>query len=96
MRLRIILHPVHRSPNRQQVHWTLDPFKTYNGCTLQTYMLNDDGSCDIVAKTEPYLSSFEENYQASIEQLDAMDVDSLAEHTGPKLAEAKKMFRPNE
>ena len=22
--------------------WTLDPFKTYNGCTLQNYALNED------------------------------------------------------
>lgn len=34
--------------------WTLDPFKTYNGCTLQDFILNEDGSCDIVAKTEPF------------------------------------------
>lgn len=34
--------------------WTLDPFKTAAGCTLQEFMLNDDGSCDIVAKTENF------------------------------------------
>lgn len=34
--------------------WTLDPFKTYNRCTLQDFMLNDDGTCDIVAKTQPF------------------------------------------
>lgn len=34
--------------------WTLDPFKTYNNCTLQDFVLNDDGTCDITAKTEPF------------------------------------------
>lgn len=34
--------------------WTLDPFKTYNGCTKQTFVLNDDGTCDITAKTAPF------------------------------------------
>lgn len=34
--------------------WTLEPFKTWNNCTLQHFMLNDDGTCDIVAKTQPF------------------------------------------
>lgn len=34
--------------------WTLDPFKTYNGCTLQNYALNDDGTYSITAKTEAF------------------------------------------
>ncbi|MDD3277848.1 MAG: extracellular solute-binding protein [Lachnospiraceae bacterium] len=34
--------------------WTLDPFKTWNNCTLQDFVLNDDGTCDITAKTEEY------------------------------------------
>lgn len=34
--------------------WTLEPFKTWNNCSLQDFILNDDGTCDIVAKTEPF------------------------------------------
>lgn len=34
--------------------WTLEPFKTWNNCTLQEFMLNDDGTCDIVAKTDAF------------------------------------------
>ncbi len=33
---------------------TLEPFKTWNNCTLQEFMLNDDGTCDIVAKTDAF------------------------------------------
>ena len=34
--------------------WTLDPFKTWNNCTLQRFTINDDGSVEITATTEPY------------------------------------------
>lgn len=34
--------------------WTLEPFWTWNNCTLQYFVLNDDGTCDITAKTEPF------------------------------------------
>ena len=34
--------------------WTLDPFKTWNGCTLQRFTIHDDGSVEITAATEPY------------------------------------------
>lgn len=34
--------------------WTLDPFKTWNNCTLQRFTINDDGTVDITATTEPY------------------------------------------
>lgn len=34
--------------------WTLEPFKTWNNCTLQDFILNDDGSCEITAKTDAF------------------------------------------
>lgn len=34
--------------------WTLEPFKTWNNCTLQDFILNDDGTCDITAKTDAF------------------------------------------
>ena len=35
------------------------------------------------------------NYQEFIDQLDAMNVDSLAEWMTPRLQEAEKLFRPD-
>lgn len=34
--------------------WWLEPFKTWNGCTLQDFIINDNDQCEIVAKTEPF------------------------------------------
>lgn len=34
--------------------WTLDPFKTWNNCTLQRFTINEDGTVDITATTEAY------------------------------------------
>lgn len=37
---------------------------------------------------------FKENYDAFIDQLNDLNVDSLAEFMAPRLSEAKKLFRP--
>lgn len=34
--------------------WTLTVFRPYNGCTLQDFVLNDDGTCDFTPKTQAY------------------------------------------
>ena len=40
-------------------------------------------------------AEFDANYQEFIDQLDAMNVDSLAEWMTPRLQEAEKLFRPD-
>lgn len=34
--------------------WTLNPFKTWNNCSLQYFIMNEEDQCEIVPKTQPF------------------------------------------
>lgn len=56
--------------------WTLEPFKSWNNCTNQDFVLNEDGTCDVAAKTEPFYDYLK--YCSSLYQNGYINADNFS------------------